>query len=471
MRAMGDDEPPGGGHGIPTAAELRTHLFAGLSACSPEAAAVAESLVRLSTASGDAAGAEAPGASGLGAAAVVADDLLLLARLSHLLDAETGLRAAAADRIDATATGARSTLRAAGCSRTRASAILGAGRLAAERSELQGMWRTGRVDCSQLATLAARTTALDEEQQATVVDTLTPYLPVLNTRETRSLADAAVDALRPEAAQERERFAYNRRYLTHSVYAENVLIEARMPLLEGRALLAAVDAHAEKLRTEGDRLTKAQRRADGLANLVATAAASGTTPATGGLPAAVTVTIPLSVAERLTGGTNCASGTDCASPGSDSPVMPYGRIGRDGTLGAATARFLTCCAGLSGVVVTHPHGTSGLAALLGAAQEEPLAVGRTQRLATTAQRKALAVRDGGCVIPGCAVEAHQCQPHHVRDWAAGGGTDMANLALLCWSHHRQVDMGRWLLRRNPGPAGPYWSVQRTPRSSWRPRRQ
>ena len=70
----------------------------------------------------------------------------------------------------------------------------------------------------------------------------------------------------------------------------------------------------------------------------------------------------------------------------------------------------------------------------------PLAVGRTARTATPAQRRALAARDKGCIIPGCGIPAEACQTHHVQDWAAGGNTDLPNLALLCWAHHRQVDL-------------------------------
>ena len=75
----------------------------------------------------------------------------------------------------------------------------------------------------------------------------------------------------------------------------------------------------------------------------------------------------------------------------------------------------------------------------------PLAVGRTARTATPAQRRALAARDRGCIIPGCGIPAEACQTHHLEDWAAGGDTDLPNLALLCWAHHRQVDLGMWTI--------------------------
>ncbi|MGB8020503.1 MAG: HNH endonuclease, partial [Candidatus Nanopelagicales bacterium] len=86
---------------------------------------------------------------------------------------------------------------------------------------------------------------------------------------------------------------------------------------------------------------------------------------------------------------------------------------------------------------------------------QPLDVGRTQRTATPAQRRALAVRDGGCIIPGCQAPAENCQPHHLIPWSQGGRTDLSNLASLCWGHHRQADLGYWTItHRRPDHPDP-----------------
>src|SRR5699024_5497 len=45
---------------------------------------------------------------------------------------------------------------------------------------------------------------------------------------------------------------------------------------------------------------------------------------------------------------------------------------------------------------------------------------RTQRLFTTAQRRAILARDRGCQAPGCSVPAVYCDIHHIKDWLAGG---------------------------------------------------
>ena len=72
-----------------------------------------------------------------------------------------------------------------------------------------------------------------------------------------------------------------------------------------------------------------------------------------------------------------------------------------------------------------------------------LAMGRTVRLATPAQKDALIASDVGCVIPGCAVPGEHCQVHHVTPWAAGGATDVDNMCLLCSRHHTEVGQRTW----------------------------
>jgi len=69
-------------------------------------------------------------------------------------------------------------------------------------------------------------------------------------------------------------------------------------------------------------------------------------------------------------------------------------------------------------------------------------------MATDHQRKALAIRDKGCVMPGCDIEATRTEVHHAHNWAHGGKTDLNNMALLCWHHHRELDLNRVELNRN-----------------------
>jgi hypothetical protein len=110
-------------------------------------------------------------------------------------------------------------------------------------------------------------------------------------------------------------------------------------------------------------------------------------------------------------------------------------------------------------VVQDPSGSDGLAGrlraalallppVLGGAPTQPLEVGRASRVIQPAQRIALAVRDGGCVFPGCERPLGWCEAHHLRHWLHGGPTDLANLALVCRAHHRAVHEGGWRLQRH-----------------------
>ena len=91
---------------------------------------------------------------------------------------------------------------------------------------------------------------------------------------------------------------------------------------------------------------------------------------------------------------------------------------------------------------------------------EVINLGRSHRLFTPAQRRALIARDQGCTWPGCTAPPAICESHHARvHWADGGDTNLANGALLCFHHHDLVDTrsitmtrqhGTWTFTRSDG---------------------
>jgi hypothetical protein len=80
---------------------------------------------------------------------------------------------------------------------------------------------------------------------------------------------------------------------------------------------------------------------------------------------------------------------------------------------------------------------------------EALAVGRSQRLATPAQRAALRAMHRTCIGSTCTVPFDACQIHHVIPWDQGGRTDLENLAPLCSRDHHLVHEGGWTLSMTP----------------------
>jgi hypothetical protein len=96
-----------------------------------------------------------------------------------------------------------------------------------------------------------------------------------------------------------------------------------------------------------------------------------------------------------------------------------------------------------------------------------LSLGRAQRLASCAQRRALAARDLGCSFPGCTIPASWFQVHHITRWVDGGRTDVNEMALLCGHHHRMFAKLGWdclMIRGVPHWRPPAWiDPDRNPR--------
>ncbi len=104
-------------------------------------------------------------------------------------------------------------------------------------------------------------------------------------------------------------------------------------------------------------------------------------------------------------------------------------------ISAGEARRLACRAGLVPAVL----GTDSVA----------LDLGRTARLFTHPQRRALVARDRGCTTQGCGLPPGLCHAPHDQPWSTGGTTDLANGRLLCPRHHRLAHDPRYDLRHHP----------------------
>ncbi|WP_158726834.1 HNH endonuclease signature motif containing protein [Tomitella fengzijianii] len=110
-------------------------------------------------------------------------------------------------------------------------------------------------------------------------------------------------------------------------------------------------------------------------------------------------------------------------------LLQSGWTGHHGAMSTSVLRRIACDAAVTPILVDG-HGT-------------PLDLGRTARLASRAQRRALAARDHGCAFPGCTRPIAWTDAHHIIHWADGGPTDLDNLVLLCTAHHRAVHNDGW----------------------------
>lgn len=75
------------------------------------------------------------------------------------------------------------------------------------------------------------------------------------------------------------------------------------------------------------------------------------------------------------------------------------------------------------------------------AKTQELWLGRKRRVATEAQRAALALRDKGCI--GCDANPAWCQAHHIQPWSWGGPTNLDNLVLVCARCHHNIHDDGW----------------------------
>jgi hypothetical protein len=129
--------------------------------------------------------------------------------------------------------------------------------------------------------------------------------------------------------------------------------------------------------------------------------------------------------------TPTAASTGNATSAQQPPTAGLAHVQHTGPVHPDLLAYLTCSPTLQRVLLA-PSGA-------------PLDVGRSHRLATTAQRRALAARDGGCVIPACGCPHEGTDAHHLVPWSRGGGTDLDNLVSLCPAHHQQVHAGVWTI--------------------------
>jgi hypothetical protein len=174
-----------------------------------------------------------------------------------------------------------------------------------------------------------------------------------------------------------------------------------------------------------DPRTGRQKNHDAFATILSAAARAGELPTLGG--AAPTLVVSVRADDLVAGG-------------------GVGHIdGVDEPVSMTVARHVACAGGILRVTKT--------------ANGRPVALEVVDRVFTAHQRKAITLRDGHCIIPGCRVRAAWCEIHHVVEASRGGATATDNGVLLCWHHHRTLETGGWHIRMRggvPEVRGPSW---------------
>ena len=150
--------------------------------------------------------------------------------------------------------------------------------------------------------------------------------------------------------------------------------------------------------------------------------------------------------------------TTCPTPNPHTTLMPAGETSRDNAPNQNDDRATPHDDDLGrgtddGDAVVGSAYLTAVITTLEAMARRVLYVGRSERTVTARLRRALEVRDGHCVFPGCRARVSRCHAHHVVPWHRHGPTDLPNMALLCPTHHVAVHEGGWTMTLRPGATG------------------
>ncbi|HEX6675979.1 MAG TPA: DUF222 domain-containing protein [Actinomycetes bacterium] len=309
----------------------------------------------------------------------------------------------------------------------------------------------GEVSYQHAAALADATADLPPARVSEAEPVLLDAAARLDPPRLRRVAEHLRDLVDPEGADERGRARLGKRGLWLSPTLDGVDVRGFLDAEAGEAVQSALAPLARPAGPDDER-NAPQRRADALGELARWALRAGGLPQEGGLRPNLTVTVDWDSLQAHDGN--------------------VGGVGGWGTmLPPETVRRLACDAVVTRAIVhRHPdlaatgHGGDGrdggtLAAVLRAAvgllpaplgaPVELLDLGRTTRVVPPALRRALALRDGGCVAEGCGRPPAWCDAHHLVHWVNGGATCLECLVLLCRVHHVAAHEGGWRFVRDP----------------------
>ncbi len=213
-----------------------------------------------------------------------------------------------------------------------------------------------------------------------------------------------------------EEVRHQRRTLSVVIDADGTyVVRGRLEPEAGAVLMRAIEAATDALYRGEDpdaRPTRRQRRADAAGLVAERALAAG---------------FGADADEAVQSGTR-AERYQVTVHTEMSTLQENGEGGRselDGVrVSAETSRRMSCDASV--VHMLHRDG-------------QVVSVGRKTRTIPPHLRRALEERDRGCRYPGCG--SRFTEAHHVKHWADGGETSLANTVLLCRRHHRLVHEG------------------------------
>ena len=237
-------------------------------------------------------------------------------------------------------------------------------------------------------------------------------------------------------AAEQANLVENRRFRISLWQDGSFLLSGMLDPVGGAALRTALEPLARPAGAGDDREPE-RRMADALVDLSMHALDSGLVPQKASQRTHLQVTTSLETLRGL--------------PGSPAAELEFSL-----PISSKTVERLACDCSLTRIVL--------------GADSVVIDVGRAMRSVSGPRRRALNARDKHCRWPGCDRPATWSSAHHLVHWIHKGGSELGNLALLCYRHHWMVHEGGWQLIKTddgqfltvPPVVGMYQPVARGP---------
>ena len=275
-------------------------------------------------------------------------------------------------------------------------------RVAAALSSGEISFQAASVLCHLRDRLGENRDGFDEEE-------MVGYAREFSVFELRKLCRFAWHVANPDGFFNEAEADFTRRYFHINQMPDGMFaVDGVLDPVSGAAWKTAVDVLAKPKGPEDERTAK-QRRADAVGELALHAMEQGTLPRRHSVKPHINLTMML---EGLKG--------ELGVPPADLDLsLP---------ISIRTAERIACDCTMSRVLL---------------ADSMVIDVGRATRTVSAPTARALRVRDTCCRFPGCDRPVNFCSPHHIKFWARGGPSNLPNLLLLCYFHHRLVHEGGW----------------------------
>jgi len=296
--------------------------------------------------------------------------------------------------------------------------LLDAGRVAAAGTVTGAALTGGRIGLSQARTIGRVLASLIGRERDEVEAELVALAECLDPVAFGRAARAVQARLRPEQlARMQRREGFDRRFRATDTDDGGFAFSGLLYGAAAETARVAVQAFRRPDAPDEHR-TPEQRGADAFEQLCAAALSSGVAPTRHGVRPQVLVTIDAADLALLEELPDRAAGTFV---GSGQPI--------------------------SGRELRHLVADSQLVRIVLDAHQVPVEVSTTVRTVPAGLWRALLVRDGGCVWPGCDAPASWCDVAHALDaYADDGRLRLDNAMLLCRRHHRRFDTSNMTVR-------------------------